>query len=262
MMHAPSDSTECQAALTQFTQGLRDAGLCAGAAALVHCSLRSLGHVPGGAETVIDALLQTLGPRGTLLMCAHSYATVTPSQPVFDARHTPSCVGLVPEVFRQRPGVRRSLHPTHSVCGQGPDADELLGAHDLDQTPAGPNSPYHRLRQIRGLIVMLGCGLKPNTSMHGVEELVEPPYLFMDERVTFELRDADGRQRTASHRVHNFKGWRQRYDRVDQVLHDEQELRKARVLNAEVCIIDAEALWHKAAAKLREDPLFFVDRAE
>ena len=25
---------------------------------------------------------------------------------------------------------------------------------------------------------MLGCGLAPNTSMHAIEELVAPPYLF------------------------------------------------------------------------------------
>jgi aminoglycoside 3-N-acetyltransferase len=155
--------------------------------------------------------------------------------------------------------VQRSVHPTHSVCGQGPHAAELLGAHDLDRTPAGPHSPYHRLSQIGGQIVMLGCGLGPNTSMHGVEEQVEPPYLFMDQPVTYELHDADGRKRTVSHRVHDFKGWQQRYDRVDQVL-SRDELRKGRVLSADVWVIDAAALWRKAAAKLREEPLFFVDR--
>lgn len=258
-MTLAADNTEVIAALKQLAQGLRDAGVRQGGAILVHCSLRSLGHVPGGAETVIDGLRAAIGPEGTLMMCAHSYATVNPKQPVFDVRQTPSCVGLIPEVFRKQPGVQRSVHPTHSVCGQGPRADALLGTHDRDRTPAGPQSPYRRVSEVRGQIVMLGCGLKPNTSMHGVEELVEPPYLFLDQPVNYELRYADGRQRAVSHRVHDFKGWAQRYDRVAQVLQGD-ELRKGRVLSAEVWVIDAAALWERAEAKVRREPLFFVDR--
>ena len=132
----------------------------------------------GGAETVVRGLLEAIGPEGTLLMPALTYASVSPEQPVFDVEKTPCCVGAIPEHFRRRPGTRRSIHPTHSVCGIGPRAAYLLGEHHLDKTPCGPHSPFQRLREVKGQIVMLGCGIGPNTSMHAMEECFGVPYLF------------------------------------------------------------------------------------
>lgn len=238
---------------------LRACGVRPGGVALVHSSLRSLGQVPGGADTVIASLREALGHDGTLMMCAHSWNSVTPKQPVFDVRTTPSCIGLIPEAFRLRAGVRRSLHPTHSVCGLGARVDALLDGHAQDNTPCGPNSPYRRLAEAGGQIIMLGCGLEPNTSMHGVEERVEPPYLFRDQTTPLTMRDENGREQTSAFRMHHFMGWRQRYDRVRRVM-DDDTLHTGKVLAADVAVIEAAAMWERAERALRADPLFFVDR--
>ena len=145
---------------------------------LVHSSLKSLGNLPDGPETAVEGLLEALGSEGTLLMPALSYATVKEENPVFDILNTPSCVGALTEFFRKRNGTIRSVHPTHSVCGIGHSAVRMLGGQFHDVTPCGENSPYFKLREKAGQILFLGCGLKPNTSMHAVEELVEPPYLY------------------------------------------------------------------------------------
>jgi aminoglycoside 3-N-acetyltransferase len=122
----------------RIASDLAAAGLARGGTVLVHSSLSSLGRVEGGAETVTGGLLDALGPDGTLLMPALSYAAVTAACPRFDLRSTPSNIGLIPETFRRMPGVLRSLHPTHSVCGVGPRAEALLGAQQGDRTPCGP----------------------------------------------------------------------------------------------------------------------------
>lgn len=49
-------------------QGLRAAGLCEGMLVEVHSSLSSLGYVHGGADTVIQALINTVGPDGGIVM--------------------------------------------------------------------------------------------------------------------------------------------------------------------------------------------------
>jgi aminoglycoside 3-N-acetyltransferase len=237
---------------------LGEAGLAPGSAVLVHSSLSSLGRVQGGAETVIGGLLDALGPEGTLLMPALSYAAVTETSPRFDLRSTPSNVGTIPETFRRMPGVLRSLHPTHSVCGAGPRARELLAPHAGDRTPCGPGSPFRLLARSGGSILMLGCGLRPNTSMHGVEELVEPPYLFGGE-LSITLVREDGSEVAGSYRMHGFSGHAQRYDRV-ATLGEGPWLRQARVLEATVHLIDAAELWRRAEEALRRDPLFFVER--
>ena len=182
------------ATVALIASDLHAVGVGTGDVLLVHASLRALGYVPGGAATVIDGLLQALGPDGTLLMPALSYEVVTPDNPRFDLALTPSNVGVIAETFRKQPGVRRSLHPTHSVCGQGRAAAALLADHSKDHTPCGAHSPFHRLPELNGKILMLGCGLHPNTSFHAIEEHIEPPYLF-GEPLEYELIDGAG-QRT------------------------------------------------------------------
>ena len=243
--------------VSQIAAELRAAGLRPGGLLLVHSSLRSLGPMPGGAATVVQGLLEALGPDGTLLMPALSYGRVTPEQPLFDVRFTPSNVGALPEYFRTRPGTLRSIHPTHSVCGVGRLAAELLDRHIEDRTPCGPRSPFHLLPEYGGQILMLGCGLRPNTSMHAIEELAQPPYLFGG-MLTYRLIGWDWAATEAAYRIHGFQGWQQRYDRVADMLGS-LHLRRGRVLGAEVHLIEASALLQAALATLRRDPLFFVE---
>ena len=241
----------------QFRTDLNALGVRAGMTVMVHSSLGAFGQVPGGADTIINSLCQLLTPEGTLLMPALSYMTVTRRQPVFDLLNTPSCVGIIPETFRQRQDVLRSLHPTHSVCGWGKLARDLLTEHSLDSTPCGPHSPFHRLPQFDGYILMLGCGLKPNTSMHAIEELVTPPYLF-SQPITFILLDENGSTIHKEYIPHNFNGWEQRYDRVANLLPSPQ-LRSGTVAGAPCHLIHAPALWEAALAQLLKDPLYFVE---
>jgi aminoglycoside 3-N-acetyltransferase len=244
--------------LPQLRDDLLALGVRPGGVLLVHSSLRALGPVPGGPGTVIAGLRAALGEGGTLLMPALSYENVTPQHPIFDVRRTPSNVGILPETFRLLPGTRRSLHPTHSVCATGPLADALLDPHIEDATPCGPHSPFHALPERDGQILMLGCGLEPNTSMHAIEELVVPPYLY-DPPIEYHLTREDGSTLDKTYTPHNFRGWRQRYDRVDRAL-PAPGLKKGRVLAAEAFLIESAALREAALAALSRDPLFFVDR--
>jgi aminoglycoside 3-N-acetyltransferase len=242
----------------RIADDLQACGLRRGGLVLVHSSLKSMGHVPGGCETVVRGLIDAIGPRGTLLMPALSYATVNAEQPVFDVANTPSCVGAITEYFRTRNGTIRSVHPTHSICGLGPNAKDMLDDHRRDHTPCGANSPYRKLSDRGGQVLMLGCGLKPNTSMHGVEELVEPPYLF-GQTITYRIILPDGSESEMACRRHGFAGFRQRYDRIGPLLEG-NGMRIGKVLEATAHILDCSRLWEAGASALRRDPLFFVER--
>src|ERR1051326_2272897 len=137
-------------------------GLQCGDVVLVHSSFKSFG-IPNP-EEIVRALLDVIGPGGTLLMPALSYRQ-EPAH-THDTRRTPSCVGFLTEYFRKRTGTIRSLHPTHSVCGAGSRAQELLADHGRDDTPCGAHSPFNILTETGGKILLIGCGLRPNTTMH------------------------------------------------------------------------------------------------
>lgn len=235
-------------------------GIRANGVLLVHSSLRSLGLPvgdPGRAEKVVSALLNVLGEEGTLLMPALSYETVGFRQPFFDVANTPSCVGGLTEYFRTRPGTRRSVHPTHSVCGSGKKAEDILGDHLLDSTPCGAHSPFAKLPGLKGQILSLGCGLRPNTSIHAIEEHIEPVYLFGD-YVDYTIRLVDGSQTDMRVRRHNFRGWEQRYDRLEQVMPE--GIHTGLVLNSPCYLVETDQMWAAALRALRQNPLFFVER--
>jgi len=228
-------------------------GLRRGDVVMVHASFKSLGM--SDPEEVVKGLLDVLGPEGTLLMPALSYCQ-KPAE-VHDSRFTPGCVGFLPEYFRTRPGTRRSLHPTHSVCAVGGDVPGMLDSHFADRTPCGKNSPFRFLIERKGKILMLGCGLGPNTTMHAIEEHVEPPYLYGPER-EYTLTDESGKVFQKTYLTHGFAGYVQRYDRVEELL-DEAHLRTGLVGHALCHLIDAEALCRCSVRKMQEDPFFFVE---
>ena len=244
--------------LQDLKSDLKQLGIRENSVLLVHSSLRSLGKFPGKAELVIEALQQSVGDYGTLLMPALSYDTVNGDHPYFDVRNTPSCVGALTEYFRKQPGVIRSVMPTHSVCGIGHQVKAILNGHINDFTPCGPNSPYTKLKEKHGQILFIGCGLKPNTSMHAIEELVAPPYLFGD-YIFYEVTLVNGNKTYMKVKRYNFYGYELRYDRVENIMEDKY-LRKGKVLEADCFLIDAPALWESVHEKLLPDPLFFVDK--
>jgi aminoglycoside 3-N-acetyltransferase len=246
--------------INTISEQLLNSGVKPGGILLVHSSLKSLGHVPGGPETVISGMLKALGPEGTLLLPALSYESANSDNPVFSLLETPSNVGAIPEYFRTRPDSIRSVHPTHSVCGIGKMAETILGRHHLDNTPAGPNSPFRLLKENDGHILFLGCGLKHNTSMHGVEELEVPDYLF-SRMIDYKMILPDHGEMTMACRRHSFNGFAQRYDRLESLL-DDTEMKRGVVLDAEVFIIESPQMWVKARNTLNADPHFFVEKLD
>ena len=155
-------------------EGLEGLGLKKGDIILVHSSLSSLGYVEGGADTVIDALLEAAGPEGTVCMPTLAWGDYGPDNPppLFDPKTTPGIVGKIPEVFRRRPEAKRSAHPTHSIAAIGPRADELIKDHEYSETPCGPDSPWGKIARWNGYVLMIGCGTQPLTMSHGPEEVV------------------------------------------------------------------------------------------
>jgi aminoglycoside 3-N-acetyltransferase len=252
-----NQTMDIPACISRIAADLGRLGIGSGDTILVHSSCRSLGPVPGGIETVVEGLLTAVGASGTLLMPALCWNLRPPA--VFDPRTTPGIVGAIPEFFRTRPGTHRSIHPTHSVCAVGRRAHELLDGHGLDDTPCGAHSPFNGFVAVRGKIVMLGCGLRPNTTMHALEECVRPPYLF-GQVVRFSIRDWDGSMYQKDHTTHGFDGYQQRYDRVAE-LPGPAFIRSGCVLAAETSVLEAAPLKEAVVAKLGQDPLFFVDRA-
>lgn len=139
---------------------------------LVHVSYKAIGAVDGRGDAVLDALIEFMRD-GLLVLPAHTWANVKAGpalNPVMDVLHTPTCVGVLTELFRQREGVYRSLHPTHSLAALGEGAKELLAGEEHIQTPCGHSGAYYRLWERNAQILLIGVNFMRNTFIHGIEE--------------------------------------------------------------------------------------------
>jgi len=158
-----------------------------GQAIFVHTSLKSLGYVVGGAEVLIRALLEIVGPGGTLMMPSQTWKNLDPSTgvhweepqewwpilrehwPAYDKEITPAIgMGTVAEMFRKWPGAHRSDHPARSVAAVGKHAGYLTRDHDLCNI-IGKGSPVDKLYALDGHILLIGVGYDKNTSLHLAE---------------------------------------------------------------------------------------------
>ena len=139
---------------------------------------------------------------GCLLLPTHTWANVNAQHPVYDYRNTQSCVGLLTNLFRQREGVVRSLHPTHSLAGYGKNAAEYLAGEEERNTPCTPGGAYDRLKDCGGKILLVGVGHERNTYIHSVEEVLNVPNRLAAEPMLLTTILPDGREKKVYMRKH------------------------------------------------------------
>ena len=235
----------------QLAAGLRELGLAEGDSLIIHSSLSSMGHMEGGAEAVIEALLEAIGPRGNLMLPAFNYSAPVP-EPYFDPATTPARTGAIPEAGRKRPGAVRSLHPSHSVAVIGPQAVELTRDH-LSVRAFGIGSPIDRLAQMGGKVLLLGVGHTSHSLIHVAEEYAGVPKVsFYPEARFFNVLMPDGSVRP--HQLDTSPSCSTAFGAAELVLRQAGEIHDARIGAAKVQLMSAAAVVRLVKRIITEKP--------
>lgn len=232
-------------------------GLEPGQTVLVHSSMKAIGEVDGGADTVLDAF-QEYFSSGLLVFPALSYSLINTENPVFSVKDTPCCIGLLPEMFRKRPGVKRSLCPTHSLSAYGKDAEGFIAGHENFDSPAHPDSPWGKLYHRNAVIMFLGVGIKCNTYLHGVEEWLPVPGMLTDTHQPLEIIDENGKHIPRPMRRH-LGGHSRWYGLMEQPFREHDALREGHFGDAHVYLLDARKAGDIVLELLKKHPQFFTE---
>lgn len=231
--------------------GLHELGIAPGDLVLAHVALSKFGHVAGGIEGFLTAMLEAVGPTGTLVLPSFSLQLVTVPEPVFDVLHTPTWASKVYERFRTWPGVRRSHHVTHSLCAVGPRAEEFTADHGPD--PCGVLSPFPRLARGGAKLLLMGVSHNSNTTFHAVEEQEKLFYCGLREAPGATIIDEEGRQYPIPTRLHSMS---RTYDfnRADAPLRAAGLQREGLIGDSVVRCLDLGAMFDFVVAMVRRDP--------
>jgi aminoglycoside 3-N-acetyltransferase len=168
-------------------------GIRRGGVLMAHASLGGSGLRD---TQVRDALLDTLGPDGTLVVPAFTQENSRTSRAhlaltghlserereefrasmlPFEPETTPClAMGQLAECVRSSPGAVRSAHPQTSMAALGPRADELLDGHD-PHCLLGERSPLARLYAAGAQVLLLRVGFEVCTAFHLAEYRTTPP---------------------------------------------------------------------------------------
>jgi aminoglycoside 3-N-acetyltransferase len=224
--------------------GLYALGVRRGMNLMVHSSLSGFGEIEGGAECVIDALIGVLGGEGTLLMPSFS----SPDN-VFDYRKSACGLGKIPDVFWRRSSVKRSLHPTHSVSAAGPLADYFLEGHENADTAYGEGTPYKRLIDRKGFVLMLGVDLDRLTLLHTVEALSDAAYLTSVKR---DYVDSEGLVKTAF--IEKMAGPHRNFISLDRPFRKNGILKTSKIGGAVCRLIDSAKMFNYCMERMKYEP--------
>lgn len=229
---------------------LRRLGVESGDILTVHSALSSFGKVAGGAKAVVDALLETVGPAGTLLM-----PSLVAARP-YDFRSSPSAMGAISEEFRRRPGVRRSLNPCVPACAFGPRAEEFLKDHHRAACPY-IGSPYDLAAKAGGYVLLLGVDQDRNTTLHCAEAFAKLPYL-----TGGAVPYVDERGKTQTYKYVLGAGPHRDFIGVDPLLREAGVLKLGRIGRCVARLMKGQEMIDLLVRELKREPALFLTKNE
>ena len=225
---------------------IKTIGIRNGSVLFVHSSIKAVG-ADVRAEELIAALRLAVGEDGTLV-----FPTFTSrEEDYFDPDTTPSILGVVSEVFRSMPGTLRSRHPYHPVAAQGPAAKELLQDHEKALGPCGTGTPFEKLVQMNGQVILIGVDLDTLTLLHTAEAFLDLPYLREIER---KYRNTDGQVRPLAMKQ-TPGGHRGGVRLFEKILRQHRVLQDGRLGDTRTMIMDASSVVNAMMDIMRDDPM-------
>ncbi len=191
--------TEASVSISQLGDSLKRLGIKAGDMLLVHSSMKGLQSVCASPGEIIRALLELLGPEGTLVMPAFPYYKKDGPEEGsraldYDPKKTLAWTGILPNVFLTVKGTRRSRYPNNSLAANGRYAQEMFARELEGERSHGEGSAWNFCAEHHAKVLFLG--VKPDhalSEIHLGEDLLGDDWPIKDwyYRQKYRIREKD-----------------------------------------------------------------------
>jgi len=177
---------------TDIIQQLDDLHTPKGVPVLFHSSLRTIGTVEGGAEALLDILIEYFTQDGGLFCVpTHTWHNLG-KEITLDMTSDDTCLGAFATVTLRDPRGIRSENPCHSMVVFGDGAADFVKDELLAPTPTAPSSCYGKLYDMGGYVLLAGVAHNKNTFLHTVDEMLNIPNRMEQKYTPMSVRRTDG----------------------------------------------------------------------
>ncbi len=161
---------------------------------LMHSSLRSVGKVEGGAQGLLDILIEYFTAQGGLFCVpVHTWHNLE-KEITLDMASSDNCLGYFSTVAAEDPRGYRTESPTHSmvIFGDRVKALEIAKGEPFAETPTAPETCYGKLYDADGFVLLVGVAHNRNTYLHTVDEMLETPNRMEEKGIEVTIRRENG----------------------------------------------------------------------
>lgn len=251
---------------------LKGVGVRTGDTLLVHSSLSACGRIVGGARTIIEALIEAVGPDGNFFVPTFQRSECylnginkrwdhRPSDWRDRASEAVRWVGTLPlEFMRLYPDAPRGVHISHSWAGWGKRAAEVLSRQAEDEPPFSDNSCPLVVKDLGGKILHFGSPLGHTSFVHCLETHFNLPGLGPS---YYDVRLADGTI-TWKFVPKGLPGPREFYSKDEharlfrEAVARGLEIRRERLGVGELKLMDCRQFWEIGSKLVTEDPRIVI----
>lgn len=238
---------------------LKASGVAPNETVVAHTSMKAIGAVDGGPDTVLDAMTAYFEP-GTIAIPTLSWELMREpdaEKRVFDVKNTPTSTGLIPRRMLTRSNVVRSLHPTHSVTVYGATSAELIKNDRFAESSCGMHTAWRQLYEQNAYIMMVGCTMNSCTFVHGVEEWGASSPMPLSDPISYTVIPADGETYQTQVCCHKVAGTSHHFYKLDAPLREAGILKTVQFGDATVLLMRAQPLYELTCKMLDKEPELF-----
>ncbi|MBR5134244.1 MAG: AAC(3) family N-acetyltransferase, partial [Clostridia bacterium] len=148
-------------------------------------------------------------------------------------------------------------------AARGADAESYTAGEELTTTPCARNGCWGKLYDRRAQILFLGCSLKSNTYLHGVEEWIDTPNRLKPTAQDFTVIDRDGNAFTVPQYRHHTSDPvvdpSEHYDKMEPIFKENGVISYGTFGDARCILGDAVKMAELTIPYLQRDPHLFDD---